>query len=288
MTQLDGRWGLRRLDAIPGGTMADRERRVRVPTGAQRAGAGGSGDESARVLLVDDDRPWRSSLAGALRASGLVVATCDHWGDVLEEVAAFGPTVVVMDQGGPGGPSLGLCRELRQRGVSVVIVSAHRYDGDAIAGYEAGADAHVRKPVGLHELVARVRAIVRRLPTARTAGHLPGVVQAGPVVLDRASRSVRVGSVPVVLSRSEFDLLDVLVSNAGDAVRREEMMRLIHLPRTAGTGLDAHVRRLRAKLELVDPTRRISVVRGVGFRFLVDVAEASGPVAGEPRPEDDR
>lgn len=243
-------------------------------------------DEGVRVLVVDPDLAWRTGVAAALGASGFLAATCAGWEDLAAEVAALPPALVLMDQGPPGGPGLAACRELRRQGIAVILLGARRYHGDVVAGYEAGADSHVPRPVGVHELVARVRAVVRRLPPPRPrTAFTPGVVHVGSLVVDRTHRSVRVAEQPVYLSAKEFDLLDLFVVNAGHALGRDEIIRALGLATADGAAVDAYVRRLRAKLEVHDGVRRIVAVRGIGFRFTDDAERAVAALARAEAPQ---
>ncbi len=191
-------------------------------------------------------------------------------GTIEAASAAFNngaPDLILLDVMLPDGDGRDLCRQIRTRSdVPIIMLTARGEEIDKIVGLELGADDYVVKPFSAGELVARMRAIMRRgRATARK-----GPIDVGPIHLDPASRTVTKDGEPVELAAKEFDLLHMLMANAGQVVRREDIMDEVWDPHWFGPTktLDVHISWLRKKLEETpsDP-RYITTVRGVGFKF---------------------
>jgi DNA-binding response OmpR family regulator len=218
----------------------------------------------ARLLLAEDDEGIREPLARALEREGHAV---DAVGDGTT-AARLGMqedyALLVLDIGLPGLDGLDVCRQVRRKHPTLPIVLLTAQDGelDAVAGLDAGADDYVTKPFRLAELLARVRAQLRRSD--------PGELRAGDVTVDPAARRARVGETELDLTPKEFELLELLVRNAGLVVARERIMEEVWDENWFGSTktLDMHVSALRRKLgdDAAAPTR-ITTVRGVGLRF---------------------
>ena len=218
----------------------------------------------ARLLLVEDDASIAEPLVAALRREGHEVAWSPTGANGL---ASVGPEVdlVLLDLGLPDLDGLEVCRQLRQRlpDMPVLMLTARAEEVDAVVGLDAGADDYVTKPFRLAELMARIRAALRRAPT-------PAVTVVQDVRIDRAARRAWRGDAELELSAKEFDLLALLAGDAGRAVTRDRIMREVWDEHWYGPTktLDMHISWLRKKLG-DDPSapRLITTLRGVGFRF---------------------
>lgn len=216
---------------------------------------------TVRVLLVEDDDSIAEPLVKGLERAGFSVTRVATGADAL---AAPPPELVLLDLGLPDVDGLEVCRELRARSsVPVIVLTARGQETDRVVGLELGADDYVVKPFGLRELVARMRAVARR---ATGGGGDPGVVEVGPIVLDRRTRKVTVDGEEVSLTKKEHDLLAFLAEDPGAIRERDEILRAVWDEHWYGPTktLDVHVATLRRKLG--DPTL-IETVRGVGFRL---------------------
>jgi DNA-binding response OmpR family regulator len=241
-----------------------------------------------RLLLVEDDRGIADPLQRTLVAQGYGVETVPTAAEALTSATRTAPDLVLLDLGLPDLDGVVLCRELRRLlpAAVIVILTARDAEVDVVVGLEAGADDYLVKPFRLTELLARLRAHLRRESQGgAAAGELagdrdaPAVIEAGPVRLDRAARTCRIGGRAVELRPKEFELLSVLVERAGQAVSREELMSRVWDENWYGSTktLDMHIAMLRRRLaELAGDHDRITTLRGFGYRY-----EADGePLAG--------
>jgi DNA-binding response OmpR family regulator len=238
-----------------------------------------------RVLIVEDDDAIATPLAKGLEREGLAVDRVETGTDALDRSATARFDVVLLDLGLPDRDGFDVCRELRARSsVPIIVVTARSEEVDRVVGLELGADDYIVKPFGLRELVARIRAVVRRhtpIPTDDAAPangnghgtgnghppeHQPSVVEVGTLTVDRRTRRVTVGDDVVALTPKEFDLLAFLADDAGAVRPRQELLENVWDPHWYGPTktLDVHVASLRKKLG--DPGW-IETVRGVGFRL---------------------
>jgi two-component system response regulator RegX3 len=222
------------------------------------------------ILLVEDEESITAPLSEALSREGFEPVIAGTAAEALELAAARSPDLVLLDLGLPDGSGLDVCRELRSRSsVPIIMVTARGEETDRVVGLEVGADDYVVKPFSAREVIARVRAVLRRT-AAPPSAPLSEVVELGDVRVDRARRSASFKGEPLELSRKEFDLLQLLVDNAGTVVTRERLIDEVWDTNWFGSTktLDVHVSALRKKLG-DDPTtpRYIHTVRGVGFRF---------------------
>jgi two-component system, OmpR family, response regulator RegX3 len=222
------------------------------------------------ILLVEDEESIVSPLVEALRREGFDTAVSATASESLEEFERARPDLVLLDVMLPDGSGFEVCRELRARSrVPIIMLTARGEEADRVAGLELGADDYVVKPFSARELVARVRAVLRRVAEAgeQRAG---GATELGDVRVDPARRSAVFRGEELELSRKEFDLLRLLVENAGSVVTRERLIDEVWDTNWFGSTktLDVHVSGLRKKLD-DDPSspRYIHTVRGVGFRF---------------------
>ncbi|MGH3342017.1 MAG: response regulator transcription factor [Carbonactinosporaceae bacterium] len=218
-----------------------------------------------RVLLVEDDTSISEPLARALRREGYDVDVRDDGAAALADARTGNVDILVLDLGLPGMDGLEVCRRLRSdgRSVPVLILTARADEVDTVVGLDAGADDYVTKPFRLAELLARVRALLRRGSSEVTGG-------AGGVRLDAESHRAWLSNEELTLTAKEFDLLRVLLRDAGRVVTRDQLMREVWDTTwwTSTKTLDMHISWLRKKLgdDAAKP-RYITTVRGVGFRF---------------------
>jgi DNA-binding response OmpR family regulator len=218
-----------------------------------------------RVLLAEDDQAISEPLARALRREGYDVEVCEDGPGALESATGTPVDLVVLDLGLPGMDGLEVCRRLRNEGsgVPVLVLTARADEVDTVVGLDAGADDYVTKPFRLAELLARVRALLRRGGIEVTHG-----VQG--VRIDVDSHRAWIEDQELTLTAKEFDLLRVLLREHGKVVTREQLMREVWDTAWWGSTktLDMHVSWLRKKLgdDAAHP-RFITTVRGVGFRF---------------------
>jgi two-component system response regulator RegX3 len=222
------------------------------------------------ILLVEDEESITTPLVAALEREGFDTAVSATAGESLEAAERVKPDLVLLDVMLPDGSGFDVCRELRSRSrVPIIMLTARGEEADRVAGLELGADDYVVKPFSARELVARVRAVLRRTAEAGERRH-EGVTEVGDVRLDPARRTVAFRGEELELSRKEFDLLRLLIENAGSVVTRERLIDEVWDTNWFGSTktLDVHVSGLRKKLgDDSGAPRYIHTVRGVGFRF---------------------
>lgn len=224
-----------------------------------------------RVLLAEDDATISEPLARALRREGYdVVVAADGRSALSEGVSQPGPDLVILDLGLPLMDGLDVCRGLRDAGVfvPVLMLTARTDEIDTVVGLDAGADDYVTKPFRLGELMARVRALLRRGP--ETPSRTPGSLR-----MDVGARRVFLHDKELRLTTKEFELLRVLMREEGRVVSRETLMREVWDSWYGSTKtLDMHVSVLRRKIgDDAQSPRYIATVRGVGFRFQNDLQD---------------
>jgi two-component system, OmpR family, response regulator RegX3 len=223
-----------------------------------------------RILLVEDEFSIAEPLATALEREGFEVVAAASAQEALDLFARRSPDLVLLDVMLPDGDGRDVLREIRARSrTPVVMLTARGEELDRVLGLELGADDYVTKPFSAAELVARMRAVLRR--TAAPVGGQPaGALEVGDVRMDLDTRTVTRGGDAVELTVKEFDLLRMLLENAGRLVRRNELVNEVWDPNWFGSTktVDVHVSSLRKKLG-DDPAapRYVHTVRGVGFRF---------------------
>lgn len=229
-------------------------------------------DGMARIVIVEDDELIATSLARALGAAGHEVAVAATL--AAAETSVVDADLVLCDLGLPDGDGLDLITTLaRDRpGLPVIALTARAEEGDVVAGLATGAVDYVTKPFRLAELRARIDAHLRQAAATRPGGRRGGVLRVGDLTIDLGARRVVAGGREVALRPREFDLLARLASDAGDVVRREDIMTDVWDENWWGSTktLDVHVNALRRKLgEEPGTPSRITAIRGVGYRLEV-------------------
>jgi two-component system response regulator RegX3 len=250
---------------------------------SERPGTTGTEARPISILLAEDEESFIEALVVGLGHEGFKVTVARDGAEALQLFDESEPDLVLLDLMLPKLSGLDVCRSIRAHStVPIIMVTAKGAEIDTVVALEVGADDYVTKPYRLRELVARMRAVLRRVPAA-TAGSLgstsdwgegrqdsAGSIEAGGVQVDTDRRRVHVRGEEVHLRRKEFELLHLLVENAGRVLTRDVL-----IDRVWGTDyigdtktLDVHVKRLRARIE-VDPPNPvlITTVRGVGYRF---------------------
>ncbi|WP_327043596.1 response regulator transcription factor [Microbispora sp. NBC_01189] len=222
-----------------------------------------------RVLVVEDEESFSDALSYMLRKEGFEVAVAATGPEALEAFDRNGADLVLLDLMLPGLPGTEVCRSLRQRSkVPVIMLTAKDSEIDKVVGLELGADDYVTKPFSSRELVARIRAVLRRQGDVEEMES--AVLTGGPVRMDVDRHIVAVRGRQVQLPLKEFELLEVLLRNAGRVLTRGQLIDRVWGADYVGDTktLDVHVKRLRAKVE-ADPSnpRCILTVRGLGYKF---------------------
>ena len=239
---------------------------------------------SARVLVVEDEPSFVEALSAGLRREGFALDVARDGREALERFEACDPDVVLLDVMLPRLSGLDVCRAIRSRSnVPIIMVSAKGEEIDMVVGLEVGADDYVPKPYRFRELVARIRAVLRRAQVQAAgeavAANAERPIAVGDVSIDPRGHEVRVRGETVQLPLKEFDLLWVLISNAGRVVPRDDLIdRVWGMDYVGDTKtLDAHIRRLRRKIE-VEPSNPqcIVTVRGVGYKYSEPVTSPAG------------
>ncbi len=219
----------------------------------------------ARVLVVEDDAAVRRSVERALAFEGYEVTTADDGIKGLLAIADRSPDAVVLDIMMPGLDGLEVCRRVRDAGdrTPILMLTARHETDDRVAGLDAGADDYLVKPFALAELLARVRALLRRSATPEDGQTL----RIGDLVLDPASRTVKRGKREIELTKTEFDLIELLMFNARIVLTRDTIYERIWGIdfETSSNSLDVYVGYLRRKTEGEGEARLIHTVRGVGY-----------------------
>jgi two-component system, OmpR family, response regulator RegX3 len=223
-----------------------------------------------RVLVVEDEESFSDALSYMLRREGYDTVVAATGTDALAEFDRAGADIVLLDLMLPGLSGTEVCRALRARSaVPIIMLTAKDSEIDKVVGLELGADDYVTKPYSARELVARMRAVLRRRTEAEPA-TAESTLAAGPVRLDVDRHVVAVDGRPISLPLKEFDLLELLLRNAGRVLTRGQLIDRVWGADYVGDTktLDVHVKRLRAKLE-PDPAnpKHLLTVRGLGYKF---------------------
>ncbi len=224
------------------------------------------------VLIVEDEDSFVDALTVGLKREGFRVQVAKDGAEALDLFDVIAPDLVLLDVMLPKVSGIDVCRELRSRSkVPIIMVTAKGAEIDTVVGLEVGADDYVSKPYRLRELVARMRAVLRRVPAERATTEIPGeALSVGDVVLDPERHEVTIRGEAVTLPLKEFELLTVLLDNAGRVLTRDVLIDRVWGHDYVGDTktLDVHVKRLRAKVE-EDPSNptRIVTIRGLGYKY---------------------
>ncbi len=222
-----------------------------------------------RVLVVEDEESFSDALSYMLRKEGYDVVVAATGPDALVEFERGGVDLVLLDLMLPGVPGTEVCRRIRAgSSVPVIMLTAKDSEIDKVVGLELGADDYVTKPFSSRELVARVRAVLRRGIEAEQPGG--AMLEAGPVRMDVDRHVVMVDGDQVAMPLKEFELLELLLRNAGRVLTRMQLIDRVWGADYVGDTktLDVHVKRLRSKIES-DPStpQHLVTVRGLGYKF---------------------
>jgi len=224
----------------------------------------------ARVLVVEDEESFSDALSYMLRKEGFEVSVAATGTSALTEFDRTGADIVLLDLMLPEMSGTEVCRQLRQRShVPIIMVTARDSEIDKVVGLEIGADDYVTKPYSPRELVARIRAVLRRQSVDAVELSAP-TLAAGPVRMDVERHVVTVAGTAVQLPLKEFELLELLLRNAGRVLTRGQLIDRVWGADYVGDTktLDVHVKRLRSKVEPEPSTPRyIVTVRGLGYKF---------------------
>jgi len=232
----------------------------------------GALSSTPRVLIVEDEKLLADTLATLLRGEGYRAAVANDGPTALSLFDRSGADIVLLDLGLPGMGGHDVCQQLRARSsVPVIMLTANDSELDKIVGLELGADDYVTKPYSARELIARIRAVLRRRATIDDSGSdEAGVLEAGPVRMDVERHMVWVNGVATTLPLKEFDLLEYLMRNHGAVQTRQQLIDRVWGPNFYGdtNTLDVHIKRLRAKIE-DDPAYPVHLVtaRGLAYRL---------------------
>ena len=223
------------------------------------------------VLIVEDEESLADPLAFLLRKEGFEATVVSDGPSALAEFERSGADIVLLDLMLPGMSGTDVCKQLRLRSaVPVIMVTARDSEIDKVVGLELGADDYVTKPYSARELIARIRAVLRRGADPDESGIVDGVLEAGPVRMDVERHVVSVNSDPITLPLKEFDLLEYLMRNSGRVLTRGQLIDRVWGADYVGDTktLDVHVKRLRSKIE-ADPANPVHLVtvRGLGYKL---------------------
>jgi len=220
-----------------------------------------------RILVVDDDRAVRESLRRSLSFNGYTVDLAEDGVEALEAITNERPDALVLDVMMPRLDGLEVCRQLRSTGddLPILVLTARDSVSERVSGLDAGADDYLPKPFALEELLARLRALLRR--TGPEEGGDGAVMTFVDLTLDPSTREVHRGTRPISLTRTEFSLLEMLIANPRRVLTRSRILEEVwgfDFP-TSGNALEVYVGYLRRKTEAEGESRLIHTVRGVGY-----------------------
>lgn len=222
-----------------------------------------------RILVVEDEESYSDPLSYLLQKEGYDVLVAETGPDALTEFDRNGADLVLLDLMLPGMSGVDVCRNLRQRStVPVIMLTAKDSEVDKVVGLELGADDYVTKPYSSRELLARIKAVLRR--GQEVDELVPATLESGPVRMDVERHTVAVNGEPVSMPLKEFELLEMLLRNAGRVMTRMQLIDRVWGSDYVGDTktLDVHVKRLRAKIEPDPGTPQFIVtVRGLGYKF---------------------
>ncbi len=224
-----------------------------------------------KILVVEDEASFSDALSYLLGREGFDVSVADTGDGAIAEFDRHGADLILLDLMLPGLSGTEVCRQIRQRSnVPVIMLTAKDSEVDKVVGLELGADDYVTKPYSTRELVARIRAVLRRQGDDSTDAGSDGILTAGPVRMDVERHMVTVNNDAAQLPLKEFELLEFLIRNSGRVLTRSQLIDRVWGSDYFGDTktLDVHIKRLRAKIE-VDPAEPVFIqtVRGLGYKF---------------------
>lgn len=224
-----------------------------------------SNGDAPRVLVAEDDPAVRSAVTRVLELEGYRVTAVNDGAAALAAITSVPPDAVVMDVMMPFADGLTVCREARHRGVTtpILLLTARVEVGDRVAGLDAGADDYLVKPFVIDELLARCRALLRRTAQSESSA----VLRVGDLTLNSLSREVKRGERHLALTKTEFDLLELLMQQPNTVVTREQIYEAIwgYDFETSSKSLDVYIGYIRRKTEENGESRVVFTVRGVGY-----------------------
>jgi len=222
----------------------------------------------AKILVVDDEPAILELLSYNLKSNGYSVAAVQEGSEVLEAVAAEQPDLVILDLMLPGLDGFEVCRRIREKwSIPIIMLTARQEELDKVLGLELGADDYLTKPFSPRELLARVKAVMRRTNRGEESA---GLLRVGGLELDQDKHQLTVDGRPVELTLKEYQLLEILIKNPGRVFDRENLLNLLWGEGYFGDNrtIDVHIRHLREKIE-ADPSQPqyVLTVRGIGYKF---------------------
>ena len=226
---------------------------------------------SHTVLVVEDEESFVDALLVGLKKEGFRVEVARDGIEALDMFDRVQPDIILLDVMLPKVSGIDVCRQLRKKSqVPIIMVTAKAAEIDTVVGLEVGADDYITKPYRLRELVARMRAVMRRAPLDRAGELTEGALQVGDITLDPEQHEVVIRGEKTSLPLKEFELLHLLLANAGRVLPRETLIDRVWGNDYVGDTktLDVHIKRLRAKIES-DPANpdKIITIRGLGYKF---------------------
>ncbi len=234
------------------------------------------------ILIVEDDEVIMGTLAYNLSREGFRVSQATTGAEALRTARKLRPDLILLDIMLPGESGIEVCEHIREldEGVIIIMITARDAEEDKVRGFEAGADDYVTKPFGIKELVARIKANLKRSDT----GNRGRVIESGDLQLDTKNFTARVGGETLPLRLKEFELLAALASAPGELKSREELAKEVwgHAGVGSSRTIDVHIRRIRAALAETSAYEFVHTVRGLGYRFEATPAVRAGMGARHP------
>jgi two-component system response regulator RegX3 len=226
-----------------------------------------------KVLVVEDEQSLREPLVYLLQKEGYEVVEAEDGNQALDKFASLGADLILLDLMLPGVSGNEVCRQIRQHSaVPIIMLTAKDSEIDKVVGLELGADDYVTKPYSTRELLARMKAILRRLAEPAPVVAADGIIEAGPVRLDSERHVVTIHGTKIAMPLKEFELLELLMENINRVLTRGQIIDRVWGPNYFGDTktLDVHVKRIRSKIE-DDPARPVHLltVRGLGYKFEI-------------------
>lgn len=223
-----------------------------------------------KVLVIEDEESFRDALAFMLKREGYVVEIAEDGNQGIAKFDSSNPDLVLLDLMLPGVSGTDVCKHIRGKSATpIIMLTAKDTEIDKVVGLELGADDYVTKPFSTRELLARIKAVLRRGAPEYIESD-EGTLEIGPIQLNAERHTVSVSGQPVAMPLKEFELLEFLMRNAGRVLTRGQLMDRIWGSNYVGDGktLDVHIKRIRTKIE-ADPANPVllTTIRGLGYRF---------------------